>query len=80
MQEMWIQSLSHEDSLEEEMATHPSILSWEIRGRRSLEGYSPWDHNKLDTTENSHRRATHNGAQSVPETTSILGSLSEVWR
>ena len=80
MQETWIQSLSHEDSLEEEMATHPSILAWEIHGRRSLAGYSPWGHNELDTTEHSHRWATHNGAQSVLETTSILGSLSEVWR
>ena len=32
MQEMWIQSLGREDSLEEEMATHSSILAWEIPG------------------------------------------------
>ena len=30
MQEMWIQSLGHVDPLEEEMATHSSILAWEI--------------------------------------------------
>ena len=30
MQEMWIQSLSWEDLLEKEMATHSSILAWEI--------------------------------------------------
>ena len=30
MQETWVQSLSQEDPLEEEMATHPSILAWEI--------------------------------------------------
>ena len=30
MQEMWDQSLEQEDSLEEEMATHSSILAWEI--------------------------------------------------
>ena len=29
-QEMQIQSLGGEDPLEEEMATHPSILAWEI--------------------------------------------------
>ena len=29
-QEMWVQSLSQEDSLEEEMATHSSILAWRI--------------------------------------------------
>ena len=30
MQEMWVQSLSWEDFLEKEMATHFSILAWEI--------------------------------------------------
>ena len=29
-QKMWVQSLSQEDSLEEEMAIHSSILTWEI--------------------------------------------------
>ena len=30
MQEMQVLSLGQEDSLEEEMATHSSILAWEI--------------------------------------------------
>jgi len=30
IQEMWVQSLGQEDTLEKEMATHTSILSWEI--------------------------------------------------
>ena len=30
MYETWVQSLSWEDSLEEEMATHSSILAWRI--------------------------------------------------
>ena len=30
MQEMLVQSLSQEDPLEEEMATHSSILAWRI--------------------------------------------------
>ena len=30
MQDMWVLSLSQEDPLEEEMATHSSILAWEI--------------------------------------------------
>ena len=29
-QEMWVQSLGREDPLEEEMATHSSILAWRI--------------------------------------------------
>ena len=30
MQETWVRPLGWEDPLEEEMATHSSILSWEI--------------------------------------------------
>ena len=30
MWETWVQSLGQEDLLEEEMATHSSILAWEI--------------------------------------------------
>ena len=32
MQEAWIRSLIQEDPLEEEMASHSSILAWEIPG------------------------------------------------
>ena len=34
MQEMWFQSLSQEDPLEKEMATHYSILAWKIMNKR----------------------------------------------
>ena len=30
MQKMWVPSLGQEDPLEKEMATHASILAWEI--------------------------------------------------
>ena len=30
MQEIWVRSLGQEDPLEEEMATHSSILAWEV--------------------------------------------------
>ena len=40
--------LGQEELLEEEMATHSSILPWKSHGQRSLEGYS---HKELDTTE-----------------------------
>ena len=30
MQETWIQSLDQDDPLEEEMATHSSVLAWRI--------------------------------------------------
>ena len=48
MQEMRVPSLGREDPLEEEMATHSSILAWKIPW--SLVGFSPWGH-KEDTTE-----------------------------
>ena len=30
MQEIWVQSLGQEDSLEKELTTHSSVLAWEI--------------------------------------------------
>ena len=38
MQETWVRSLCQEDPLEEEMATHSSILAWRIPWKRSLVG------------------------------------------
>ena len=35
-QETWVPFLGWENSLEEEMATHPSILAWKIPWQRSL--------------------------------------------
>ena len=32
MQETWVLSLSQEDPLEKEMATHSSIIAWKIPG------------------------------------------------
>ena len=50
MQEVQVPSLGQEDPLEEEMATHSSMLAWEIPWMRSLAGYSPWGGKELDTT------------------------------
>ena len=41
LQEPQVRSLGREDLLEKEMATHSSVLAWEIHGQRSLAGYSP---------------------------------------
>ena len=38
------------DGLDEEMATHSSVLAWEISLQGTLVGYSPWGHKELDTT------------------------------
>ena len=51
VQEIWVPALSQEDALEKELATHFSILAWEIHGQRSPVGYSPWVHKESDRTE-----------------------------
>ena len=51
MQETWVQSLGWEDTLEQGMATHSSILAWRIHEQRSLMGYSLWGRKESDTTE-----------------------------
>ena len=38
VQEMWLQPLGGEDPLEEEMATHSSILAWRIPWTKELGG------------------------------------------
>ena len=42
MQETWVQSLGQEDPLEKEMATHFTLLAWEIPWIEESGGYSPW--------------------------------------
>ena len=52
--EMWetqVWSLSQEDPLEKEMATHSSILAWEIPWTEESAGYSPWGQKESDMTE-----------------------------
>ena len=52
MQETLVHFLGREDPLEEEMATHSSILAWKIPWTEwSLAGYSPWGHKESDMTE-----------------------------
>ena len=51
MQETWVPSLGQEDPLEEEMATHTSILAWEIPWTEDPGGYSSWGRKESDTTQ-----------------------------
>ena len=49
IQEIWVQSLGWDDSLEKEMATHSSILAWKIPwmeepGRLQSMGLQSWTH------------------------------------
>ena len=58
MQETWemqAQSLGWEDSLEEELGTHSSILAWRIPWTEEPGSLcSPWGHKDLDMTEHTH--------------------------
>ena len=54
MRETWVQSLSWEDSLEKEMATHSSILAWRIPWTEEPCGLQPRGRKELDTTERLH--------------------------
>ena len=52
VQEMQIQSLGQEDSLEEGITTHASILAWRIQWKDEPDGlYSSWGRKELDLTE-----------------------------
>ena len=49
--ETGVQSLGWEDPLEKEMATHSSILAWEIPWTEKPGGLQSWGHKEWDTTE-----------------------------
>ena len=48
-EEIQVQFLGQEDQLEKQMATHSSILAWEIPWMGSLVGCSPWGRKESDT-------------------------------
>ena len=75
---MWVQSLVREDTLEEEMATHSSILAWKSHGQRSLTGYTPWGHKESDTTEYSHTRSQNYTVIFCRRTASVRLNISPV--
>ena len=50
MQESRVQSLSWQDPLDKDMATHSMFLSGESHGPRSLVSYSPWGRKESDTS------------------------------
>ena len=50
MQETWVQSLDWEDPLEEKIATHSSILAWEITWTEDLGGLQSLESQELDMT------------------------------
>ena len=70
MQEMWVQSLGWEDLLEKEMATHSSILAWEIpwteeSGRLQSMGVSRVGHDLANKQQQQHRCKRNRNIKSV---------------
>ena len=51
MQETWVRSLDWEDPLKKGMATHSSILAWEIPWRENPGSLQPMGHKESDMTE-----------------------------
>ena len=49
--EMWVQSLGQEDPMEKEMATHSSILAWEIPRTEEPGRIQSMGHKESDMTE-----------------------------
>ena len=58
-QVVWVQSLSWEDPLKEGIATHSSIIAWEIPWTESVAGYSTKGCKESDMTELSTHTHTH---------------------
>ena len=46
-----------EDPLEEEMATHSSILAWEIPRKKEPGGLCPWGCKESDMTKHTHTQS-----------------------
>ena len=63
MQEMWVQSLSQEDSLERKWQPTPALPE-KSHGQRSLAGYSPKGRKESDMTEqlNTHTQGRAKGS------------------
>ena len=66
MKEMWVQSLGWEDPMEQEMATHSSILVWEI----------PWTEEPGGRPSMGSQRVGHSQVHTHTPTHSVSLSLS----
>ena len=59
MKETWVQSPGWEDPLEEDIATHSSILAGKIPRTEKPGGYGPWGLKESDITEATNHTASH---------------------
>ena len=73
--------MGQEDPLEQEMATHSSILARKSHGQRSLAGYSPQGHKESDTTEQlNNKSVTWEHSVSRPWAAARTPLSRNVWR
>ena len=56
-QELWVGSLGREDPLEEEMATHSSVLAWNIPWTEEPGGLRSMGSEESDATEHARTHA-----------------------
>ena len=71
MLETWVQSLGWEDTLEKEMATHSSVLAWEIPWTEETGG--PKVHG---VSESQTQLSTHTHTHTRTHTHTILNIIS----
>ena len=55
-QEMWVLSLGQEDALKEEVATHPSLLVWDIPRTEEPGGLQSVGPQRVNTTQRLNHR------------------------
>ena len=67
MQEIWVQSLGQEDSLEKEMATHFSILAYKIPWTEDPGRLQSTGSKKSDMDEHTHTHTHLNKASQVAQ-------------
>ena len=70
MQEVWVQSLPQKDSLQREIATHPSILAWKI----------PWTEESGRLQSMGSQRVTHLVTKQQMEVSGVWEGWTSVQR
>ena len=76
VQETWVPSLGWKSPWRKEWLPTQVFLAGEFHGQKSLEGYSPWGHKELDTTERLTH--THTNVIKCSWETWLVKNLSEV--
>ena len=66
-----------EDPLEKEMATHFSILAWEIPWTEEPGGYSPWSCKKVGHNSMTKQQQTYNNLRNIVSLRSSWAQLLE---